>query len=159
MSEHAQMGAGGRAASSGTSRGQSADSLGSAPSASLGWVGFAGVMMVLLGVFNVIEGLVALFKNSYYVVAPNGLLVFNLTGWGWIHLGIGILEIAAGLALFSGASWARVVAVILVSVNAIDQLAFLSAHPVWATIIIALDVVVVWAVVVHGGEARAVSSG
>lgn len=155
MSDHAQMGAGGRTAGGMPSSGD----LESRSSAAAGWVGFAAVMMIILGVFNVIEGLVALFKNSYYVVAPSGLLVFNLTGWGWIHLAIGILEVAAGVALFSGASWARVVAVILVSVNAIDQLAFVSAHPVWTTIVIALDVVVVWAVVVHGGEARAVSSG
>lgn len=153
MSDHAQMGATGRATGGGTSGG-----LGST-SSSAGWVGFAAIMMIILGVFNIIEGLVALFRNSYYVVAPNGLLLLNLTGWGWLHLAIGVLEVAAGLALFSGASWARVVTVILVSVNAIDQLTFLSAYPVWASIVIALDVVVVWAVVVHGGEARAVSSG
>ena len=127
-----------------------------APSDSLwvGWIWFAAAMMVLLGLFNVIEGLVALFNDRFYVVGPQGLLVFNLTSWGWIHLIIGVLAVAAGCALFTGAMWARVTAVVLATVNALAQLAFLSAYPVWGTVVIALDVVVIWAVVVHGGELR-----
>jgi len=120
----------------------------------LGWIWFGGSMMVLLGVFNVIEGLVALFNDDYYLVGPQGLLVFDLTGWGWVHLIIGVLAIAAGAGLFTGAMWARATAVVLASINAVAQLAFLSAYPLWATLVIALDVVVIWAVVVHGGEAR-----
>jgi hypothetical protein len=118
-----------------------------------GWIRFAGVMMIMIGFFNVIDGLVALFKNNFYVVGPNGLLVLNLTGWGWVHLIVGVLAVLAGLALFTNAAWARVVAVILAAFNAIAQLAFLNAFPVWATIVIALDVVVIWALVVHGKEA------
>jgi hypothetical protein len=120
----------------------------------VGWIWFAGAMMILLGLFNAIEGLVALFNSRHYVLGPEGLLVFNLTGWGWVHLIIGVLAVVAGFALFTGAAWARVVAVVLATVNAVAQLAFLSAHPVWATIVIALDVLVIWAVIVHGDEAR-----
>ena len=120
----------------------------------LGWIWFAGAMMILLGLFNVIEGLVALFNDKYYVVGPQGLLVFDLTSWGWIHLIIGALAVAAGCALFTGALWARIATVVLATVNAIAQLAFLSAYPVWGTIVIALDVVVIWAVVVHGKELK-----
>ncbi|MFD4193555.1 MULTISPECIES: DUF7144 family membrane protein [Amycolatopsis] len=123
-------------------------------SAWLGWVWFGGAMMVLLGIFNVIEGLVALFNDEYYLVGAAGTLVFDLTGWGWVHLIIGVLAVAAGIGLFTGAAWARVTAVVLATVNAVAQLTFLSAYPVWATLVIALDVVVIWAVVVHGSEAR-----
>jgi len=120
----------------------------------VGWIWFAAAMMILLGLFNVIEGLVALFNSRYYVLGPEGLLVFNLTGWGWVHLIIGVLAFVGGFALFTGATWARVLAVVLATVNAVAQLVFLSAHPVWATIVIALDVLVIWAVIVHGEEAR-----
>ncbi|MBP2323496.1 vacuolar-type H+-ATPase subunit I/STV1 [Kibdelosporangium banguiense] len=114
------------------------------------WIWFAGTILIITGFFTVIEGIVALFRNEYYIVGSNGLLVFDMTAWGWIHLIVGACAIVVGLALFTGAAWARVVAVILVSFNAISQLAFLAAYPIWTTIIIALDVLVIWAVVVHG---------
>ncbi|PPK71358.1 hypothetical protein V5P93_003223 [Actinokineospora auranticolor] len=121
-------------------------------SAWIGWIWFGAVMLVLLGLFTVIFGLVALFQENYYVVGPEGLLVFDLTGWGWIHLILGALATAAGFALFSGAAWARVTAVVLAALNAISQFAFLPAYPVWSLIAIALDVLVMWAIVVHGRE-------
>lgn len=120
----------------------------------VGWVYFAGTMLILLGSFNAIEGLVALFNDQYYVPTRQGLLVFDLTAWGWIHLFVGGLAVIAGVGLFTGAMWARVFGVILASVNAIAQLAFLSAYPVWAMIVIALDVLVIWALIVHGAEAK-----
>jgi hypothetical protein len=150
MSEHAHPGTG----APGRTRGaESARERATTPAMWAGWIGFAGVMMIMIGFFNIIDGLVALFKNNFYVVGPNGLLVLNLTGWGWVHLIVGVLAVLAGLALFTNAAWARVVAVILAAFNAIAQLAFLNAFPVWATIVIALDVVVIWALVVHGKEA------
>jgi hypothetical protein len=120
----------------------------------VGWVYFAGMMLVLLGSFNVIEGLVALFNDQYYVPTAEGLLVFDLTGWGWVHLIIGVLAIVVGVGLYTGAVWARVGGVLLAGVNAVAQLMFLSAYPVWAVIVIALDVLVIWALVVHGDEAK-----
>jgi hypothetical protein len=115
---------------------------------------FAGMMLVLLGSFNVIEGLVALFNDQYYVPTAEGLLVFDLTGWGWVHLIIGVLAIVVGVGLYTGAVWARVGGVLLAGINAVAQLMFLSAYPVWAVIVIALDVLVIWALVVHGDEAK-----
>jgi hypothetical protein len=120
----------------------------------VGWIFFAGTLLILLGVFNVIEGLVALFNDEHYVSAAQGLLVFDLTGWGWIHLITGALAVVIGVGLFSGAMWARVCGVILVGLNAIAQLTFLSAYPLWAVIVIALDILVIWALVVHGDEAK-----
>ncbi|WP_370963377.1 hypothetical protein [Amycolatopsis sp. cg9] len=118
----------------------------------VGWIWFAGAITVLAGLFTVVEGLVALFHRGYYVVGPSGLLVFTLTGWGWLHLVVGILVVVTGLALFTGSMWARVVTVALAGFNALAQLAFLSAYPVWGVVVLALDVLVIWAVVVHGDE-------
>lgn len=120
----------------------------------VGWVYFAGAMLILLGIFNAIEGLVALFNDQYYLPTRQGLLVFDLTGWGWIHLIVGVLAVGVGIGLFTGAMWARVCGIVLAGLNAVAQLAFLSANPAWAMIVITLDVLVIWALVVHGAEAK-----
>lgn len=119
-----------------------------------GWLGFAATMTVLVGSFNVIYGLSALLNDAYYVMGPQGLLVFDLTVWGWIHLIVGVLAIIAGVALARGSDLARIVVVMLVSLNAVAQLVFLSANPAWALIAITLDIVVIWAVIVHGDPLR-----
>ncbi|MGM1061412.1 DUF7144 family membrane protein [Saccharothrix sp. Mg75] len=121
-------------------------------SAWVGWIGFAAIMMVVIGLFTVIEGVVALFDDEYYVVGSGEVLLLDLTGWGWVHLVVGVLIALAGTALLTGAAWARVVTVVFASVNSLLQLGFVSVQPVWSTIVIALCVVVVWAVVVHGDE-------
>jgi hypothetical protein len=122
------------------------------PSVWTGWIGFAGIVMVVIGAFTVIEGMVALFNSDYYVVGPENVLVVDLTGWGWIHLIVGGLIVLAGGGLWTGSAWARVVAVVFATFNAVLQLGFVSVQPVWSTIVIALCVVVIWAVVVHGSE-------
>jgi hypothetical protein len=126
------------------------------PTGWVGWIWFGGTVMVLLGIFSVIEGIVALFNDKYYVVAPQGLLVFDITGWGWVHLILGALAIVAGVALFTGAMWARATAVVLLVVNAIAQLMFMPAYPFWALTVLALDIVVIWAILAHGREVRQV---
>ena len=118
----------------------------------VGWIWFASAITVLVGLFNVVEGVVALFDRDYYVVGPSGLLVFSLAGWGWLHLIVGFLVVVTGIALSTGAQWARVVTVALAGFNALAQLAFLSAYPFWGVIVIALDVLVIWAVIVHGDQ-------
>ena len=120
----------------------------------VGWVWFAAIMMVMTGVFSALYGFVALVQDTYYLAGPAGPLVFDLTQWGWIFLVVGILAVIAGIALFSGAFWARVTAVLLASINAIAQMAFASAYPVWALIAIAVDIIVLWAVIVHGDEMK-----
>jgi hypothetical protein len=124
----------------------------SKPSPWTGWIGFAGIVMVVTGAFTVIEGMVALFDHDYYVVGPENVLVLDLTGWGWTHLVIGVLIALAGTGLWTGAAWARVVAVVFSAINAVVQVGFVAVQPVWSTIVIALCVVVIWAIVVHGTE-------
>ncbi len=123
-----------------------------------GWVGvvvFAGVMLLLTGGFQVIEGLVALFKDDYYVTTRNGLvLTFDYTTWGWTHLLLGTLAVLTGIGVFLGQMWARVLGIIVAVVSAFANMMFLPAYPVWGTIVIATDVLVIYALAVHGREVR-----
>jgi hypothetical protein len=123
-----------------------------------GWVVFGGVVLVLLGAVQVVEGLVALLAEENFRVPSSGLLVdVDYAVWGWVHLALGVVAALAGVGLLAGNLLARVVAVVLAVVNAVVQLAFLAAHPVWSVLVIALDVVVIYAVVVHGRQLKATS--
>ena len=122
-----------------------------------GWTGFAyfaAVMLVLIGSFNIFYGLVALFKDEFLQATRAGLVVWDATQWGWITLILGAVQILVGFAIMSGATWGRVFGVIFAGVNAFGQLAFLPAYPIWSTIIIALDVFVIFALTAHGRELR-----
>lgn len=121
----------------------------------VGWAIFAGVMMVLLGTFHIIDGLIALFNDQYFLVTRSGLAVHaDFTVWGWVHLIGGVIIIAAGVGVFSGQVWARTVGVVVALGSALVNIGFLSAYPIWSTIMIAIDVLVIWALTVHGGELR-----
>src|SRR5512139_1908278 len=110
-----------------------------------GWLTFAGILAIVVGVFNAIDGLVALVKEEYYIVAENRILVFNFTAWGWFFLILGIIQVAVGIGIFAGQTWARVTGVILAILAAIGQLIFLQAFPIWSVLVIALCVLVIYA--------------
>lgn len=124
-----------------------------------GWIWFAAFIMILIGLFNLMYGVVALVDDDYYSVGREGLLVLDLTGWGWVHVAVGALILLTGFALLGGSAWARVLTVVLVVLNALAQVAFLPAYPTWSTIVIVLNILVIWAVVVHGGEMRSRRTG
>jgi hypothetical protein len=116
-----------------------------------GWIAFAGIMMCVLGIFHAIVGLVGLFESDYFYVGESGLMVeVDYTAWGWVHLLLGILIACAGFALTSGATWARLVAVVVAVVSAVINLAFMSAYPIWSVIMITIDILIIYAVTVHG---------
>jgi hypothetical protein len=121
-------------------------------SAWVGWVVFAGTIAVIVGIFNIIQGLVALFDDQYFVVARGELLLLDFTAWGWIHLVVGVVMLLVGLGIIRGSPWGLVGGVVLAGVQAILQLGFLAAYPIWSILIIALDVVVIYALIVHGRE-------
>lgn len=125
-------------------------------SAMVGWIGFAGVVMILSGIFQAIEGLVAIFRQSFYVVAQNSqvLIVNNIHTWGWINLIVGVVVMLAGISLFSGATWARVIAVLFALGSAIVNMVYLPQYPVWSILCIALSVIVIYAVMAHGAELK-----
>jgi hypothetical protein len=121
----------------------------------VGWIGFAAVMMVLLGIFHAIDGLVALFRDEYFLTTRTGLTInVDYTTWGWVHLVGGLLILLAGIGLMSGNVLARSVAVVLAILSAVVNIGFLAAYPIWSAIMIAVDILVIWALTVHGGELR-----
>jgi hypothetical protein len=120
----------------------------------VGFILFAAIMMLMVGIFQAIEGLVAIFENEFYVATRNYLFQFDATTWGWIHLIGGIIVALAGWGLLSGQTWARTVAIIVAVLSAIVNFAFIPYYPFWSLLIITLDVFVIWAVAAHGGSMR-----
>jgi hypothetical protein len=110
-----------------------------------GLILFAAVMMFVGGGFQAIAGLAAIFENEFYTVTPNYVLEFDVSVWGWIHLLLGVVVVFAGYGLLSGQTWARVVGIILASISALVNFAFIPYYPFWSLAIIALDVFVIWA--------------
>jgi hypothetical protein len=109
----------------------------------IGSVVFAGVMMMLIGTFHALTGLAAIIENEYFVVGPRYVYEFDVTAWGWVHLLLGVIVAIAGWAVFSGATWARMVGITLASLSAIANFFFIPYQPVWAILIIALDILVI----------------
>ena len=121
-----------------------------------GWIGFAGVVMMILGGINFFQGLIAIFEDEYYVVTQSGYLVFDITAWGWIMLIWGIILVLVGFALISGQSWARWTTIVVVSLNVFAQLGFLgnSNYPLWALTPLALNIVVLYALIARWDETQ-----
>ena len=119
-----------------------------------GWIGFAGILMVILGGISVFEGLIALIRDNYYVVTPSGYLLFDVTGWGWLMLIWGVLLALVGLALLNGASWARWTAILFVSINVFGQLGFLgnTNDLLWVLTTLTLNIIVLYALIVRWDE-------
>jgi hypothetical protein len=121
----------------------------------VGWVLFAGIIMFTVGFLNLIQGFIALVRDDFYLVGSNGLVVnIDYTFWGWVMLLSGVLLILTGYGVMAGQTWARVVGVIIAVVDSILNMVFMPAYPLWATIVITLNVFVIYALVVHGREAK-----
>jgi hypothetical protein len=118
----------------------------------VGFILFAGIMMIMVGIWQALQGLIAIFENEFYVATRNYLFEFDATAWGWIHLLIGLLVAFAGWGLLSGRTWARVVAITLAVLSAIANFLFIPYYPFWSLLIIAVDVFVIWAIAAHGRE-------
>jgi hypothetical protein len=116
-----------------------------------GWIVFAATMMMLIGSIDFFEGLIAVIRKQYYVLTPSQVIVFNVTTWGWLTLLWGIVLFLAGLALWSGAGWARWFTIVACSIDVIGQLAWLgsAAYPLWALTSIVLGIVVIYALIVR----------
>ncbi|MGE5764828.1 MAG: hypothetical protein ACM3ZF_13425 [Mycobacterium leprae] len=114
---------------------------------------FAGVLLLVVGVFQALEGLSAIVRDRLLVVTPDYIYRFDISAWGWIHLVIGLALVAVGIAILAGKTWGRVVGIAIATVSAITQFLWLPYFPVWAILVIALDVGVIWALTVHDPHA------
>jgi hypothetical protein len=120
----------------------------------VGWIFFAGILLWMVGFFQIIAGIVAIANPSYFAVKSGSLVVHaNYTGWGWVHLAVGVTALFAGYGVMVGRFWARVFGISLAGVSAVVNLAFMQASPVWSVLVIGIDVLSIYALAVHGGEA------
>jgi hypothetical protein len=110
-----------------------------------GGVVFAACIITLIGFFQVIAGLVAIIDDDFFVVGQHYTFNLDTTGWGWIHLIIGILLLITAFGLFSRSEWAAIVAIALTGLSALANFFFIPYYPLWSIVIIALDVWVIWA--------------
>ena len=113
---------------------------------------FAAAMMMIIGFWQALAGIAAIGQDKVYAATPEYIYAFDVTGWGWIHLLLGILIVCAGVAVFMGSTWARMVAIVLASLSMIANFAFIPHYPIWSLTIIALDAAVIWALATYRRE-------
>ena len=118
----------------------------------VGWTAFAGIMMWVMGGWWILAGLIAVLNPNFFVVTSNWVFKFDASTWGWIHLLLGVLILAAGFGVFSGAVWARTVGVIIAALAALAAFAWMPYYPIWGVIFIAMAIAVIWALTAHGRD-------
>ena len=111
----------------------------------VGGLAFAATMMVLIGSFQMLTGLVAVINDDFFVVARNYTFDLDVSAWGWIHLVLGAAILATGFGLFTRAKWAAVTAIVLAAISALENFFFIPYYPIWAVLLIGLNVWVIWA--------------
>jgi len=133
---------------------RAADDSSPQPTGWVGWIVFASFMMFLLGSFQAIQGLVAIFNDDYYIVTDRLVVDLDFTVWGWTHLLLGVLIVLCGAGVLKGNVLARTVGALLAGLSAIVNLLFIEAYPVWSIVVITVDILVIYALTVHGREMR-----
>jgi hypothetical protein len=115
-----------------------------------GFTVLAATLMILGGLWEFFVGITAVIKQTFYLALPNYTFNLSIHAWGWTHLIIGALVVAAGVCLLLGMMWARVVGVVLAVISGLANFLFLPHYPIWSIIVIALDVFIIWALVSGG---------
>ncbi len=110
-----------------------------------GTTAFAGIMLATLGVFQILEGISAIANDHIYVTGIKYVWDLDVTAWGWFHLIMGIIALATGIGILMGQTWGYIVGLVIAFISAASSFAFLPYYPVWAIVIIAFDVLVIWA--------------
>jgi hypothetical protein len=120
----------------------------------VGFILFAAILMIMVGVFQALQGLIAIFENEFYLATRNYTFQFDATTWGWIHLLLGLLVAFAGYGLLSGRTWARLLAITLAALSTTANFLFIPYYPFWSLLLVTLNILVIWAITAHGGELR-----
>jgi hypothetical protein len=126
----------------------------SQPTGWTGWVVFAAVLMIIAGALWAIQGFIAVIKGDLVIFGDEGALFLNVTGWGWVHMILGLLLLLAGFLVMSGNLFGRTIAVFLSVLSIIVNFIWLPVYPVWAIVVIILNVFILYAVIVHGREMK-----
>lgn len=116
----------------------------------------AAVLLMLAGGWQILQGLSAIFNDKVFVVGVSYVWEFDLTAWGWIHLLLGIILVVVGIFLLRGAGWAAITGIVVAGISALANFMWLPYEPVWAALIIALDVLIIWALASHRHAVRRV---
>jgi hypothetical protein len=124
--------------------------------AAVGWALFAAIMLMIAGFFQIIAGIAAIAEDDFFVTTQKWVFEFDVTTWGWIHVVLGILLLCVGAGILTGNVLARTVAVIIAGVSAVANFAYMPYYPVWAIIVIAIDVAIIWALTAHGRDVELV---
>ena len=119
-----------------------------------GWIAFAGVMMIISGGLNALYGLIGVVNDEWVVWTNRASLYLDISQWGWVHLIVGLVMLFSGIGVFSGNILARTVGVIAAAVSLIANFFFIPAYPLWALVVVTIDVLVIWALTAHGSEMR-----
>ena len=114
------------------------------PAWAFGFATFAGLLMIISGGWGIVTGISAILDDEVYVATPGYVYAFDLTAWGWVHLVLGVLVVLAGIGVVRGASWARVVALVLAGLSLLLNFLFIPYYPLWSILLIAFNVAVVW---------------
>ena len=126
----------------------------SQPRSMTGWIGFAAMLLVIIGSIDIFQGLIAIIRGEYYAITPNQIIVFDMKSWGWITLIWGIVAILAGVGLASGAGWARWFAILIAFLSIFEQLAFVGSaqYTLWALMLLTLTVLVLFALLARWSD-------
>ena len=118
----------------------------------VGWIAFASFMMILGGIFQFIVGLAAILNDKFYFLVSNYIFTWDVSVWGWIHVLVSLVVIMAGFALLNGQMWARIIAVVVAGASMLVNVAWIPYYPIWSLLIIVVDLLVIYALIVHGDE-------
>ena len=106
---------------------------------------FAGLMMLMIGVFQFFEGLAAVVNDQFFVVTEDYTFNIDTTAWGWIHLIFGVVLALIGIAVVAGQTWGRLLGIVVVGLSMVSNFLFIPYYPLWSIVMIALGVAVIWA--------------
>jgi hypothetical protein len=120
--------------------------------AAIGIVFYAAMMLIIAGIFQAVEGFIAIINDNFYARPNSYAFTMQAAVWGWIHIILGLLITAAGIYLFTGKLWARLIGIAAAVLSAVANFLFIPYYPIWSTLVLVLDLLAIWALAFHGRD-------